>query len=406
MRQYSLKAISAFTLIAVGLGLFLMSPYGPFNLSGGNDGSAIAAETLEIPKSKYPIIYQGETYELAEDINSIETFLPLFDGERETVNPSDPKVIESTKLLFDVPGEYYLQINQSSNLKILVLSFEDSLSENIVSLFDFITANFLPMRGQGESFYQNRNNYIDSFFQDGDPGLLLCGPTHSLLERLLADRFNIPVRNVTFTGTFLQSGKVQYTTHNMLEVYLPDIEQWILFDVNNGFYVEWKSAVEISQIVRDTAGSGRKLSSEEWGAIDWAAYDAKVANSVLPYRAADANNADAEYKPEHVSDIRADSVWHTTSQYFVGGPSYWNIKRHGAPGLPEDFDLYYVTMHDDELLIEASKRWQTNWNLTVKVVTKGEIKEMHSNVYSELIAEKGWLDYIHPIQRIKLVSGN
>lgn len=373
--------VALILVVAIGVGLVLAQGIGRL-------------EPSEPVETSYPIIYAGDSIMVPEDVESWTYFKPLFGGDRPSVNPAGPTVVNGRELIFEKPGEYYLLLNSFQPFRVVVLAPDEAVSDSVVRVFDFLTANLLVTQGHDNLYISDPDAYIKRMFLTKDPGLLLCGPTLALFQRLIYDRFRLPVRDVTYTGTTLSDGKVMYSTHNTLEIYLPDKRKWVQFDVNNGFLVEWLSALEISEIVRKTAGSGRELSPDEWAAIDW-----KRHQGVVPFRSVDAANDEAKFRPELVSKTSVAETWPKLSQFFVGGPSYRNGPRFGLPGLPKDYDLYYATQHDDPLLIEASKRWAGNWDLTVKVMTRAEMEKLLQAAYADQIQAKEWMTQIHPDQR-------
>ncbi len=350
-------------------------------------------DAFESDEASYPIIYAGDAIAAPEQIQSFVYFEPLFGQDRPSVNPADPTVVNGHELIFREPGEYYLLLNGSQPFRVVVLAPDEAISDSVVRVFDFLTANLLVTQGQDKLLHDDPDAYIKQFFLSRDPGLLLCGPTLELFQRLIYDRFRLPVRGVGYTGTFLYGGEIKYAVHNTAEVYLPDKKKWVQFDINNGFLVKWLSALEVSTIVRKVAGSGRALDLDEWNEIDWVPY-----SGVMPLRSVSAANSEPKFRPELVSTERASKYWPALSHVFVGGPSYRSGHQFDAPGLPEAFDIYYATLHDDPLLVEASRRLTESWNLSVKVVTPAEMEELLEAAFAGQIETKVWLKHIHPDQ--------
>lgn len=223
-------------------------------------------KTFDLGGQKYPIIYEKQYITIDGEITDLDFFQPLFSADRPEVNPKKPRIVseEAKSLLyFDVPGEYYLDLVAENNikLKVLVLSQRERISGNVLRLFDFLVANLIVTKGNEEEFLKSRENFTKDFFTTKDPKMLSCGPTLAFFEILLRERFNLPVRDVTFTGAFMHGGKVQYSTHNMIEVFLPDLNKWVLFDVNNGFVVKWLDSFEITEIIRSASATKKILAS-------------------------------------------------------------------------------------------------------------------------------------------------
>lgn len=359
-------------------------------------GSRIGADEIS-----YPIVYAGDLIVAPEDVHDWAYFEPLFGRDRPGVNPAAPTVVGRREFRFDKPGEYYLLLNGSRPLRVVVLAPDEPVSESVLRVFDFLVANLLATQGQDKLLSEDPDAYTRQFFQSSEPGLLLCGPTLALFERLVQDRFHLPVRGVGYIGTFSYGGQISYSAHNTAEVYLPDKRKWVQFDLNNGFLVKWLSALEISATVRKAAGSGRALSPEEWAKIDWAPYD-----GVEPLRSVDPANSEATFRPGLVGTDSVREHWPALSHVLVGGPSYRSGRRFEAPGLPEDFDVYYATLHDDPLLIEASKRWAESWGLSVKVVSPREMKELLDAASASQIEAEAWLSRIHPAQAKRLETAD
>jgi hypothetical protein len=346
---------------------------------------------------KYPLLYNQEYIALAEGLVSLNFFSPVFSPDRAVVNPVKPRVVSlnnNTLLYFDVPGEYYLDINNEKKLKVLVLDRDEEISSNVLRLFDFLVANLVVTQGNDEEFYENSGKFTIDFFESKEPKMLLCGPTLSFFEIVLRDRFNLPARDVTFTGVFMEEGRLNYSTHNMLEVFLPDKAKWVLFDVNNGFVVKWMDAFEIAEKVRNASRSKKTVSKAEFESIDFDFHymvDAK--------RTTDASDLRSVFSPEIVTRQSVRDRWHDLAKIFLGGPGYWGGKRFNQNGLSSEYQLYLSRYHQDEFLLEAQLRWQSNWDLKVRHVPPEQLKQMLDDAYAEEVSAKMWLGHLpKPIQ--------
>lgn len=347
---------------------------------------------------KYPVLYSQEYVALAEDLPSLNFFLPVFSPDRAVVNPEKPRIVVTnnrTLLYFDVPGEYYLDTNNGKKLKVLVLDRDEEISSNVLRVFDFLVANLVVTQGNDKDFYENRGNFTIDFFESKEPKMLLCGPTLAFFEIILRDRFNLPVRDVTFTGVFMEGGQLKYSTHNVIEVFLPDKKKWVLFDVNNGFAVKWMDAFEITQKVRNASHSKKNISKSEFESIDFDFHYLVDAKQTM-----DASDLRSVFDPDIVTQQSVRDRWHDLSKIFLGGPGYWGGKRFNQNGLSSEYQLYLSRYHQDEFLLEAQIRWQGNWGLKVRHVPPEQLKQMLNDAYAEEISAKKWLGYLpKPIQR-------
>lgn len=348
---------------------------------------------------KYPVLYSQDYIAINEDLLSLDLFLPLFSPDRAVVNPEKPRIVvmnKRTLLYFDVPGEYYLDINNDEKLKVLVLDRDQEISSNVLRVFDFLVANLVVTQGNDKEFYENSGNFAIEFFKSKEPKMLLCGPTLSFFEIILRDRFNLPVRDVTFTGVFMEGGRLNYSTHNVLEVFLPDKKKWVLFDINNGFAVRWMNAFEITEKVRNVSRSKENISRAEFESIDFDFHymvDAK--------RTTDASDLRSVFYPEIVTRQSVRDRWHDLAKIFLGGPGYWGGKRFNQNGLSSEYQLYLSRYHQDEFLLEAQLRWQGNWDLKVCHVPPEQLKQMLDDAYAEEVSAKKWLGYVpQPLQRV------
>jgi hypothetical protein len=347
---------------------------------------------------KYPVLYDRESIAINEDVPSLDFFLPVFSPDRAVVNPQKPRIAvvdNKTLLYFDLPGEYYLDINHDKKLKVLVLDRDEEISANVLRVFDFLVANLVETQGNDKDFYENSGSFAIDFFTSKEPKMLLCGPTLSFLEIILRDRFNLPVRDVTFTGVFMEGGRLTYSTHNVIEVFLPDKRKWVLLDVNNGFAVKWMDAFEITEKVRTVARSKSNISKAEFESIDFDFHylvDAKQSKDAADQRSV--------FHQDIVTRKSVRDRWHNLAKMFLGGPAYWGGKRFNQNGLSSEYQLYTSRYHQDEFLLEAQRRWQGNWDLRTHHVPPEQLKRMLHDAYAEEISAKKWLGYLpEPIQR-------
>ncbi|MDR4463991.1 MAG: hypothetical protein MRJ66_06970 [Nitrospira sp.] len=385
--------------ISAAVILGLVGAYWMATLSG--EGQHIPQESLSKQLSwgsfdfggqKYPVVYNREYVAINEDVVSLDLFLPVFSPDRAAVNPAQPRIVVENKralFYFDVPGEYYLDINRGHKLKVVVLDRHEEISTNVLRVFDFLVANLVVTQGNDKEFYENNENYAIDFFKSKEPKMLLCGPTVSFFEIILRDRFNLPVRDVTFTGVFIEGGRLAYGTHNVVEVFLPDMSKWVLFDLNNGFVAKWMDAFEITEKVRSVSQSKKNISKTEFESIDVDFHylvDAK--------RTMNAFDPRSVFYPDMVTRESVRERWHDLAKIFLGGPGYWGGKRFNQNGLPLEYQLYASRYHQDEFLLEAQRRWQDNWDLKVRHVPPAQLKQMLDDAYAEEISARKWLEYL------------
>lgn len=346
---------------------------------------------------KYPVLYNREYVALSGSLHNLDFFKPVFSPDRAAVNPGKPRVVvekNRTLMYFDIPGEYYLDINEGTQLKVLVLNRNDDISINVLRVFDFLTANLVVTQGNDKAFYDNSGNFSMSFFKSKEPKMLLCGPTLSFFEIVLRERFNLPVRDVTFTGVFMKDGQLNYSTHNVIEVFLPDKNKWVMFDVNHGLAIKWMDSFEIADKVREASSTKTNISKAEFDAINF-----DVHYSVDVKRSLNASDLRSIFYPDMVTRVSARDHWHDLANIFLGGPGYWGGDRFNHKGLPRDYQLYLSQYHQDKFLLEAQLRWQDNWKLKVRHVPPEQLKRMLNDAYAEEISAKKWLDYLpKPIQ--------
>lgn len=368
--------IWAFILTSVILGLFVT--YWMVPLRGGGN--------VDFGDHMYPILYNQEYVAFDEELVSLNFFFPVFSPDRPRVNPEKPRSVvrnNRTFLYFDMPGEYYLDINNDKKLKVLVLDYNEEISSNVLRLFDFLVANLVVTQGNDKEFNEDGGQFAMDFFTSKEPKMLLCGPTLSFFEIILRERFNLPARDVTFTGVYMEEGRLNYSTHNVLEVFLPDKGKWVLFDVNNGFVVKWMDAFEITEQVRNASRSKTNITKAEFESIDFDVHylvDAK--------RTRDPSDARNIFYPDMITQQSVRDRWHDLSKVYLGGPGYWGGKRFTLNGLSSEYQLYLSRYHQDEFLLEAQVRWQSNWDLKVRHVPPAELKQMLDDAYAEEVSTK------------------
>ena len=231
----------------------------------------------------YPILRAGDAIEFSTDVRIAGTFEPLFGPDRDAVHPAQPDV-EGRCIRFDEPGEYYLRLGDQGPLKVLVLGRGEPYSRSVVRVFGFCVANMLVSTSDDARLSADRRGYIAGWLHSESPAMLLCGPTYTVFAELVKEALGLPVRLVTFPGIYLSGEGPNKATHNVPEVYLPDLEKWVVFDVNNALLVEWLDAFELCRAVRDAAGGSIPLTEEQWRALDWRLHRAPPARRAVDWR--------------------------------------------------------------------------------------------------------------------------
>ncbi|MFO7558532.1 MAG: hypothetical protein R6X10_06845 [Desulfobacterales bacterium] len=372
--------------------------------------------SFDFGKMKYPIVYNGDTITASGSITKIDLFKPIFGPDRSCVNPIQPVVQNGSQIKFSEPGEYYLYVNNNQNaLKALVLSRNEPLRESVLRLFDFCVANMLVCTGHEGLFAKDRQSLIDQWFRSDWPLMLICGPTQDLFGELVEERFGLPWRAVTFPGTFMQNGKVGYVTHNVPEVYLPDLDKWVLFDLNHGFMVKWLGAFEVCDKVRE-AVDNKKAREEDnlsrmatWGDLtknEWEATNWDMHNDVPEsYRSTNVGITDPNFHKSFISEGKMKDSHHELARLFVGGAAYWGgLKAGDSVVLPnEEYQVYYASLHDP-FLAEAAARWDWNWNLNVKICKVEELKGILEKGYQNFLNSKPWMEHLPKEQQRLLLE--
>jgi hypothetical protein len=339
---------------------------------------------------KYPILYQNQTVLVKKQIASVGFFKPLQSPDRPEVNPGQPQlrnIGNASAITFERPGEYYLILNKDFRLKVLILDKDRSIDLNVLALFDFVAANMSNISGNDSEWYAGPDIFVRSYFSSDQPKMVLCGPTKDFFNILVRGRFGLPTRSVTFTGVYFEQGRVQYTTHNVLEVYLPEHKKWVLFDPNNGMVAKWKDAFELTEAVREASATKTSFTKDDFGRLK------------LDFH----TNVDVKKPFNNFSDqnlffsgmLSSESVrdfWPVLFQLFLGGPGYWGgVTGPGrTAALPAEYHVYSSVYHLDPFLVEAQNRWIANWNLKVLRLSPDDLKRRLDESYAAEIAERKW----------------
>lgn len=344
--------------------------------------------TLSFGSATFPIIFTDEFIEASVPVSVTGSFAPLFGVDRPCVNPSTPIVSEQgLHVSFEAAGEYYIHLNDDVALKVVVLDRDEPISSSVVRIFDFCTANLLNSAGEDHVFTDDRVSYVSNWFLSDDPGMLICGPTHQLFEMILEDRFALPCRDVTFPGTYWRDGEIKRITHNMLEVYVPDVEKWVVFDLNYAFVVKWLSAAEIGLFLHKVFPSGEPPTLAMWDALAWDRHDSGVSPR-FPKLA-----PEPVFREALVSQKLVASQQHQLGILFLGGPAYRGIVRWaGTPFLEAQY--CYGSLQKDEALREHAIEWVKTYDLEVVVYPLDELVALLDAGHAAEIARAAWRERI------------
>jgi len=348
-------------------------------------------------ESKYPILLAGECVTASGAIRRIAYFKPLFGGDRKVVNPAEPKVT-NRQLTFTEPGEYYLHINNIEFLKVLVIDPAEKMTGGLLRLFDFFVANNLYLGASDNSWYTKRYRFLRRFFRSCDPMMLSCGPSHSVFREWVVDRFAVPTRIVTFTSTRLSSGMVVYATHNLPEVYVPELGKFVMLDVNSNFVPKWLDAMETAAIVHSSGTDDDDFTQ------DWRDYGLDLYSGVEDVRYANADfltglrqelgSPDVSFEPQLVSKapIITDRV--PALRCFYGGAGYWGgglsyVQPTGTEFLPGN-SVHWASIQTNPLLVEAALTYQRFNKPEFEIVDPDKLRAQLEAGHRSSIAAAGW----------------
>jgi hypothetical protein len=348
-------------------------------------------------ESKYPILLTGECVTASGAIRRIDYFKPLFGGDRKVVNPAEP-VVTNRRLTFNVPGEYYLHVNSLDFLKVLVIDPAEKITGGLLRLFDFFVANNLYLGASDNSWYTKRYRFLRRFFRSCDPMMLSCGPSHSVFREWVVDRFAVPTRIVTFSSTRLAGGMVVYATHNLPEVYVPELGKFVMLDVNSNFVPKWLDAMETAEIVHAN-GTDEDDPSQDWRNYGIDLYssieDVRYANAgFLPKLQQEVGSPDVSFEPALISTapISRDRV--PALRCFYGGAAYWGgdiayVQPTGTEFLPGN-NVLWASLQTNPLLIEAALTYQKFQKLECRIVDPDKLRLQLEAGHRSAIAAATW----------------
>jgi len=385
-----------------------------------------------------PIIYVNEKIIVNKIIHKITYFKSWFSPHRSNVNPSVPvkKIIDDRTIIsFNKTGEYYLILDNNHKLKVLVLDdrhknwipgSHHQISDNVVRIFYFLAANHVSSVVENTRHQQNQEKYIFDFFHREIPLLLTCGPSLSLFNEIINCKFNLLYRSVCWIGVYFESaaaprdkimshdgewiggdgeggvggvgedgvignarGKLFRCTHNVSEIYLPDLKKWVLFDLSNGFFIKWLDAFECSELLRKQyAETPQGMSLLDSTFKEKIKYDKKIHKCDL----VDIYLGEHETTFEPVaSDIRKfesnglgghpdwpDLGINILYKAMFSGPSYW--AREFDPGCEYDKYVSNYTKHD--IIRQEQIKWDGEYGQKLLHVEPENLKRILRDKYN------------------------
>ncbi len=339
----------------------------------------------------YPILYAGEAISSSERIESISFFEPIFGEHRRSVNPARPILNGQKQIIFNRPGEYYLKINVQHRLKVLVLSKAEPVSSDVLRIFDFLLANMVFCDGNDADWYADAEKAIGRLFTSKAPLALLCGPSHELFRRLVADRLALPSRIASFPGVYMRESMILRSAHNVAEVYLPDFHKFVFFDINNAFAAKWLSAIELSSAIHSVLDDDVVLTPELLRSLGLKVHDPRI--RVLMPKSSSCKSYDEPgnftFDRSLLSSTKTKDYWINLGTYLYGGVAYNGFwKGYGVDYLEY---LTFASLHKNPDLLSAVISWDNEYGLEPRVVTPDDLKAALDNGVQAIIESKPWL---------------
>jgi hypothetical protein len=289
----------------------------------------------------YPVVYTDEIITIPEHIETISTFSSLWSPNRSVVNPKQLLIANDT-LRFVNQGEYYVVINGKFIIRVLSLERSEQDSDKIQLLHNFVAANFIVTTSEVTNFSRNQLEYIHNFTNSISPGQLICGPTLDFLKSVINNKLNLPTRDVEFTGVIVSEGKIEYSTHNTIEVYTRNLSKWVNLDPNNAFLVKDSSALDITKNFRKiTNNKSRRITNSEFNLMKLN-YD----TSVKAYDSLELEPPDnTPFNPASIGPRMVRDNLENLAILYLGGPTYWADRPRIDPGPYGEFDMYFTAAH-------------------------------------------------------------
>jgi hypothetical protein len=348
--------------------------------------------SITLPDARFPIIWIHESIQTSAPCQVTSMFQPVFGKDRPVVNPDHPHV-DGQSIRFDRAGEYYAVLNDQFPLKVLVLDPSEQISQIVSRMYEFCVANMVyAQRDEAVFMSATVEEAIRGWFQSTAPLNLLCGETARVFYELIHDRLRLPTRAVTFPGVFLWEGEKYRSSHNVLEVYLPDQRKWALFDINFGFLVEWKDATEIAEYLQQFP------SPRGTGYIAHEAFlnlpiHRETPQSFLPLDPV-AKSGNQPFNVRELSTVPVQYLWKDAFRFYNSGVAYWGAKTSWhPPGEGTTFlaDGYtFAPTRDDKDCIPNVIEYITPFGFKPKVVSMIELRRLLSEGFRREIESHEW----------------
>jgi hypothetical protein len=328
--------------------------------------------------------------ETEEIVKRIGFFTPWFGHYRKCVNPGKPKVSGRT-ISFRKAGEYYLRINEAQPVKVLVLPPGENISRSVLRIFDFYIANKSAMNRDETQYAADPSGVIARWFRNDEPMLLLCSSAHDFFGRIIKEVFALPTRRVLLPGTGRLGSEVYKVIHHALEVYLPDIGKWALFDVSNRFVVRWFDAFDIVDFVRnneeDTPLGTGYVKESALASLD--IYNGGIV-SFLP-KEHDCIPADGDWSA-CLSKLPVAYSWINLFKLYHGGVAYFGADSHICEVEENNpwGKCIFASRHEDHELRDAAVEWMRENGFTPLVLPQEELKVWLAEAFGAEIAEARW----------------
>jgi len=348
-------------------------------------------------ESRFPLVLAGESAKASERLRRVEFFMPLFGGERKVVNPAMP-AIKGAEIRFDVPGEYYLLINKTEYLRVLALDPSEGTPKALLRMFDFFVANNLYSGVDDEVWYRDHSVFLRGFFRGCEPMMLSCGPSHQVFREWVRDRLALPTRIVTYVSARFRKGEVITASHNLPEVYLPELGKWVMLDLNSNLVPRWLDAMETSAAVK------AKSNDEDEPLPDWQDFGIDLYSSVENSRFVDEvsltelrglrGTSSVPFEPQLVGEIPINLTRTLALRCFYGGAGYWGGEMRWAQPTGTEFlpgnKVLWASLLTNPVLMKATEEMYTATKLEFEIVDPAKLRTMLDAGHHEQIAARAW----------------
>lgn len=372
---------------------------------------ALHALQISYSGGRFPILFTGESVDLSHDLTSIEFFSPLFGNDRPAVNQAMPQIEAKRRLTFHLAGEYYLRMNGTLPVRVLVLPRTLDYSSHALRIFDFVTANLVVCDGDDNEYHKDRIAYIDKWFRSEGPAALLCGSNSDLFNELVESRLSLPTRVAGFPGFYfyLSNGPVVQAAHTVAEVYLPDQGKFVMFDLNKSLVVRWKNAVELANIVNARTGPDARLTRSEIARLKLDIYTGVPARfAARSLTCGSALTEPTSVAARLVTDVPVERDWREEEGKYcthplcslacnlAGGVIYWPAEWAGTGFLRS---ALFRNFHTEPQLKQVSLDFlKTRFDLSeVQIVDDAELEYLLSSGFAGEIKAEKWRERIPPL---------